>query len=133
MHVLGLHIDFDELENKATPYFKLVATLKSSVFLSFFLSHTPRLLLSHLTFAQLHYIASRCISLHRTCILYIILLLQICSAFPTSGGLYFWSAQLAGAKWSPFASWITGWYTSSSRINFPSFWHYQILQFIFYF
>ena len=44
-------------------------------------------------------------------------LLQICSAFPTSGGLYFWSAQLAGAKWSPFASWITGWYTSS-KISF---------------
>lgn len=34
---------------------------------------------------------------------------EICSAFPTSGGLYYWSAKLAGPKWSPFASWITGW------------------------
>ncbi|CAK9273508.1 unnamed protein product [Sphagnum jensenii] len=35
---------------------------------------------------------------------------EICSAFPTSGGLYFWSSQLSGPKWGPFASWITGWY-----------------------
>ncbi|KAG0615789.1 hypothetical protein M758_5G067200 [Ceratodon purpureus] len=35
---------------------------------------------------------------------------EICSAYPTSGGLYFWSAQLAGPKWKPFAAWITGWF-----------------------
>ncbi|XP_058769217.1 amino-acid permease BAT1 homolog [Vicia villosa] len=35
---------------------------------------------------------------------------EICSAFPTSGGLYYWSAKLAGPKWAPFASWITGWF-----------------------
>ncbi|KAG0610523.1 hypothetical protein M758_7G072100 [Ceratodon purpureus] len=35
---------------------------------------------------------------------------EICSAYPTSGGLYFWSAQLAGPKWKPFASWVTGWF-----------------------
>lgn len=34
---------------------------------------------------------------------------EICSAYPTSGGLYFWSAKLAGQRWGPFASWITGW------------------------
>ncbi|KAL3636044.1 Mitochondrial branched-chain amino acid (BCAA) aminotransferase [Castilleja foliolosa] len=34
---------------------------------------------------------------------------EICSAYPTSGGLYYWSAKLAGADWAPFASWITGW------------------------
>lgn len=34
---------------------------------------------------------------------------EICSAYPTSGGLYYWSAKLAGTKWAPFASWITGW------------------------
>lgn len=37
---------------------------------------------------------------------------EICSAFPTSGGLYFWSAKLCGSEWGPFASWITGWYAS---------------------
>ncbi|XP_050132756.1 amino-acid permease BAT1 homolog isoform X4 [Malus sylvestris] len=35
---------------------------------------------------------------------------EICSAFPTSGGLYFWSAKLAGKRWGPFASWLTGWF-----------------------
>nr|XP_019701557.1 amino-acid permease BAT1 homolog [Elaeis guineensis] len=34
---------------------------------------------------------------------------EICSAYPTSGGLYFWSARLCGDQWGPFASWITGW------------------------
>ncbi|CAO2153389.1 unnamed protein product [Urochloa humidicola] len=33
---------------------------------------------------------------------------EICSAFPTSGGLYYWSARLAGDRWAPFAAWITG-------------------------
>ncbi|KAJ3694089.1 hypothetical protein LUZ60_009569 [Juncus effusus] len=35
---------------------------------------------------------------------------EICSAYPTSGGLYYWSAKLAGKEWAPFASWITGWF-----------------------
>ncbi|TVU48056.1 hypothetical protein EJB05_07678, partial [Eragrostis curvula] len=35
---------------------------------------------------------------------------EICSAYPTSGGLYYWSAKLAGKDWAPFASWITGWF-----------------------
>ncbi|XP_038981579.1 amino-acid permease BAT1 homolog isoform X1 [Phoenix dactylifera] len=35
---------------------------------------------------------------------------EICSAYPTSGGLYFWSAKLCGDQWGPFASWITGWF-----------------------
>lgn len=33
---------------------------------------------------------------------------EICSSYPTSGGLYYWSAKLAGPNWAPFASWITG-------------------------
>ncbi|KAH9306378.1 hypothetical protein KI387_010782, partial [Taxus chinensis] len=35
---------------------------------------------------------------------------EICSSYPTSGGLYYWSAMLAGKEWGPFASWITGWF-----------------------
>ncbi|ESW14965.1 hypothetical protein PHAVU_007G032900 [Phaseolus vulgaris] len=35
---------------------------------------------------------------------------EICSSFPTSGGLYYWSAKLSGPTWAPFASWITGWF-----------------------
>jgi len=34
---------------------------------------------------------------------------EICSAYPTSGGLYYWSAKLAGEDWAPLASWVTGW------------------------
>ncbi|CAF4047470.1 unnamed protein product [Adineta steineri] len=36
-------------------------------------------------------------------------LAEICSAYPTSGGVYYWSAMLANKKWKPIASWITGW------------------------
>ncbi|KAJ1398336.1 Amino acid/polyamine transporter I [Sesbania bispinosa] len=36
---------------------------------------------------------------------------EICSAFPTSGGLYFWSARLCHTHWAaPFAAWLTGWF-----------------------
>lgn len=35
---------------------------------------------------------------------------EICSSYPTSGGLYYWSAMLSGKEWGPFAAWITGWF-----------------------
>ncbi|KAI3907467.1 hypothetical protein MKW92_023652 [Papaver armeniacum] len=35
---------------------------------------------------------------------------EICSSYPTSGGLYYWSAKLAGPQWAPFASWLTCWF-----------------------
>lgn len=35
---------------------------------------------------------------------------EICSAYPTSGGLYYWSAKLSGKDWAPLASWTTGWF-----------------------
>lgn len=49
---------------------------------------------------------------------------EICSAYPTSGGLYYWSAKLAGKDWAPFASWVTGWFnivaqwTGTASVNF---------------
>uniref|UniRef100_A0A251SBZ7 Putative amino acid/polyamine transporter I n=1 Tax=Helianthus annuus TaxID=4232 RepID=A0A251SBZ7_HELAN len=47
---------------------------------------------------------------------------EICSSYPTSGGLYYWSAKLAGESWAPFASWITGWHflqwAVTTSINF---------------
>ncbi|UJR17351.1 hypothetical protein I4U23_004246 [Adineta vaga] len=36
-------------------------------------------------------------------------LAEICSKYPTSGGVYYWSAILAHKKWAPITSWITGW------------------------
>lgn len=35
-------------------------------------------------------------------------LAEICSAFPTTGGLYFWTTRLASADWVPLASWVVG-------------------------
>lgn len=42
---------------------------------------------------------------------------EICSSYPTTGGLYYWSAKLAGPRWAPFASWITGWYSILNHIT----------------
>ncbi|KAH1231080.1 Amino-acid permease BAT1 [Glycine max] len=41
---------------------------------------------------------------------------EICSSYPTSGGLYYWSAKLAGPRWAPFASWITGWFNIVGQV-----------------
>ncbi len=41
---------------------------------------------------------------------------EICSAYPTAGGLYYWSAKLArknGARWS----WFTGWFNFIGQIG----------------
>jgi hypothetical protein len=40
---------------------------------------------------------------------------EICSAYPTSGALYFWSARLAGPRWAPLASWVTGGWGRASQ------------------
>ena len=34
---------------------------------------------------------------------------ELCSAMPTSGGLYYASGVLAPEGWGPLAAWITGW------------------------
>lgn len=34
---------------------------------------------------------------------------ELCSAMPTSGGLYYAAAVLAPKGWGPFAAWVTGW------------------------
>ncbi|CAF3692167.1 unnamed protein product [Rotaria sp. Silwood1] len=36
-------------------------------------------------------------------------LAEICSAYPTSGGVYYWSAMLANKQWASITSWTTGW------------------------
>ncbi|KAJ4974705.1 hypothetical protein NE237_007879 [Protea cynaroides] len=40
---------------------------------------------------------------------------EICSSYPTSGGLYYWSGMLGGDKWGPFASWLTGWFNIAGQ------------------
>lgn len=51
-------------------------------------------------------------------------LAEICAVFPTAGGVYYWSAQLATREWAPIVSWIDGWFnlvgnwTVTLSINF---------------
>ncbi len=35
---------------------------------------------------------------------------EVCSSYPTAGGLYYWSAKLAPGKGGPAWSWMTGWF-----------------------
>ncbi|KAI8607875.1 amino acid permease-domain-containing protein [Chytriomyces sp. MP71] len=35
---------------------------------------------------------------------------EIVSSYPTAGGLYYWSANLAGPKWAPYACYMTGYF-----------------------
>lgn len=41
---------------------------------------------------------------------------ELCSAMPTSGGLYYWCAKLAPPKWSAAACWITGWANVTGQV-----------------
>jgi amino acid transporter len=51
---------------------------------------------------------------------------EICSAYPTSGGLYYWSAKLAGKDWAPLASWVTGWYVFFPACPFPGCYFFSV-------
>lgn len=42
---------------------------------------------------------------------------EIVSAIPTSGGPYYWAAILAPEKWSPFLSWLTGWFNFLGQVG----------------
>ncbi|KAK5106277.1 GABA/polyamine transporter [Lithohypha guttulata] len=42
---------------------------------------------------------------------------ELCSSMPTSGGLYYASAVLAGPKYGPFAAWVTGWSSWLAQIT----------------
>jgi amino acid transporter len=35
---------------------------------------------------------------------------EICSAYPSAGSVYHWSAQLVPVKWAPLASYVCGWF-----------------------
>lgn len=57
---------------------------------------------------------------------------EICSAYPTAGGLYYWSAKLAkknGARWA----WFTGWFNLLGQIGVIASVDYALSVFIGYF
>jgi amino acid permease (GABA permease) len=41
---------------------------------------------------------------------------EVCSSFPTAGGLYYWSAKLAPAQSGPVWSWFTGWFNFLGQV-----------------
>ena len=41
---------------------------------------------------------------------------EICSSFPTAGGLYYWSAKLAPGDSGPIWSWFTGWFNLLGQV-----------------
>ena len=41
---------------------------------------------------------------------------EICSSYPTAGGLYYWSAKLARTN-APIWSWLTGWFNLLGQIG----------------
>ena len=41
---------------------------------------------------------------------------EICSAYPTAGGLYYWSAKLAPGNSGPWWSWFTGWFNLLGQV-----------------
>ena len=41
---------------------------------------------------------------------------EICSAFPTAGGLYYWAAKLAPGKSGPIWSWFAGWFNLLGQV-----------------
>src|SRR5215469_13050986 len=41
---------------------------------------------------------------------------EVCSSFPTAGGLYYWSAKLAKPEHAPVWSWFTGWFNFLGQV-----------------
>lgn len=41
---------------------------------------------------------------------------EVCSSYPTAGGLYYWSAKLAQSRHAPFWSWFTGWFNLLGQV-----------------
>ncbi|GJJ79255.1 choline transport protein [Entomortierella parvispora] len=41
---------------------------------------------------------------------------EICSTYPTAGGLYFWTAKLGGPKWGPMFSWYEAWFNILGQV-----------------
>ena len=41
---------------------------------------------------------------------------EICSAYPTAGGLYYWSSKLAKGDSGPVWSWFTGWFNMLGQV-----------------
>jgi len=41
---------------------------------------------------------------------------EVCSAYPTAGGLYYWAAKMAPPRRAAVASWFTGWFNLVGQV-----------------
>src|SRR5437764_12738545 len=41
---------------------------------------------------------------------------EVCSSYPTAGGLYYWAAKSAPPKTAPVWSWFTGWFNFLGQV-----------------
>ncbi|KAI9025730.1 amino acid/polyamine transporter I [Hyaloraphidium curvatum] len=57
-------------------------------------------------------------------------LAEICSAYPTSGGLYYWSAKLGGEEYGPVFAWFNGWFNAVGELAGITGVAYQVSLFI---
>ena len=45
---------------------------------------------------------------------------EVCSSYPTAGGLYYWAAKLAPGRSGPAVSWFTGWFNLIGQVAITS-------------
>src|SRR2546430_4116827 len=57
---------------------------------------------------------------------------EVCSSYPTAGGLYYWAAKLGG-KSSAGWSWITGWFNLLGQVAVTAGIHFRVGVFLQYF
>ncbi|KIJ51165.1 hypothetical protein M422DRAFT_74174 [Sphaerobolus stellatus SS14] len=57
-------------------------------------------------------------------------IIEVCSAHPTSGGPYFWAAKIVPEKRAPLASWITGWFNFIGQFAVTTGISFAVAQFI---
>lgn len=54
---------------------------------------------------------------------------EVCSALPTSGGVYFWAGTLGG-KHGPLFSWVTGWFNLLGQVGITAGVEYTVVMYL---
>ncbi|KAJ3339032.1 hypothetical protein HDU93_008783 [Gonapodya sp. JEL0774] len=92
--------EYASMMRRITDFRKLI-----SEFLVNFVVSVPQLLGYALTAATINWLIGGFMGLNGAMVL-----AEICSAMPTAGGIYYWSAKLGGEKYGPFLAWMTAWW-----------------------
>lgn len=58
---------------------------------------------------------------------------EVCSSYPTAGGLYYWSAKLAPPGQAPVWSWFTGWFNLLGQVAVTASIDFGLANFVAYF